>query len=252
MRLLSGGDGMTTRISEIADGIFRLSTFVPQSAPPHGLTFNQFLLRAEQPLLFHLGHRRMFPEISAAVAKIIPLERLRWLTFSHTEADECGALGEWMAAVPGATAAHGAVGCNIWLRDAASRPPRVLADREVLDIGGKRVRRLDTPHLPHGWDAGLIYEETTGTLFCSDLFARTGDMTETVDGDILEPAIETEERTRAMSLTPNTPGMLRRLADLKPRTLGLMHGPAYSADTVGMLEALARHFDGQLRRALAA
>jgi flavorubredoxin len=243
---------MTTKISEIAEGIFRFSTFVPQSAPPHGLTYNQFLVKAEEPLLFHLGHRKMFPEISAAVAKVIPLDRLRWLTFSHTEADECGGLNEWMAAVPSATAAHGAVGCNIWLRDAASRPPRVLADREVLDLGGKRVRRLDTPHLPHGWDAGLLYEETTGTLFCSDLFTRTGDTTEAAAGDILEPAIEMEERSRAMSLTPKTPAMLRRLAELKPRTLGLMHAPAFSGDTVGMLDALARHFDGQLRAAVKA
>src|SRR5258708_15779746 len=148
---------MTTRINEIADGIYRLSTFVPEVAPPYGLTFNQFLIKAEQPLLFHLGHRRMFPAISAAVAKIMPLDRLRWLTFSHVEADECGGLNDWLAAVPGATVAHGAVGCNIWLRDAASRPPRVLADRQVLDLRGKRVRRLDTPHLPPGWDAGLLY-----------------------------------------------------------------------------------------------
>ncbi len=242
---------MTTRINEIADGIYRLSTFVPEVAPPYGLTFNQFLIKAEQPLLFHLGHRRMFPAISAAVAKIMPLDRLRWLTFSHVEADECGGLNDWLAAVPGATVAHGAVGCNIWLRDAASRPPRVLADREVLDLGGKRVRRLDTPHLPHGWDAGLLYEETTGTLLCSDLFTHTGETAATTDGDILEPAIDAEARSHAMSVTATTAPTLRRLAELRPRTLGLMHGAAFTGDTAAMLDALARHVDSQLRAALA-
>src|SRR6185437_11267155 len=163
---------METRIDEIADGIYRLSTFMPQVAPPKGFTFNQFLVKGEAPLLFHLGHRKMFPSISAAVAKIMPLKSLRWLSFSHVEADECGALGEWLAAAPDATVAHSAVGCRIWVGDATDRPPRALADDEVIDLGGKRVRHLDTPHLPHGWDAGLLYEETTGTLFCSDILGH--------------------------------------------------------------------------------
>lgn len=242
---------MDTRANEIADGIYRLSTFVPEVAPPRGLTFNQFLIRAEEPLLFHCGHRRMFPAISGAVAKLVPLERLRWLTFSHVEADECGALNEWLAAAPAATVAHGAVGCNIWLRDAANRPPRVLADGDVLDIGGKRIRRLDTPHLPHGWDAGLLYEETTATLLCSDIFAHTGDPAPMTDGDILQPAIDTEEHTHAVSVTAATAPALRRLAELRPRTLGLMHGSSFNGDAAAALRALAGHFEGQLRAALA-
>ena len=241
---------METRTDEIVNGIYRLSTFVPEVAPPHGLTFNQFLVMAEEPLLFHCGHRRMFAAISAAVAELVPLERLRWLTFSHVEADECGALNEWLAAAPNATVAHGAIGCNIWLRDAATRAPRVLADSEVLDLGGKRIRRIDTPHLPLGWDAGLLFEETTATLLCSDIFAHTGDPAPMTSGDILQPAIDTEERTRAISLTATTAPTLRRLAGLRPRTLGLMHGSSFDGDAAGALDALAGHFERQLRSAL--
>lgn len=240
---------METRIDEIADGIYRLSTFVPQVAPPKGFTFNQFLVKGEAPLLFHLGHRKMFPSISAAVAKIVPLKELRWLSFSHVEADECGALGDWLAAAPAATAAHSAVGCRIWVGDATDRAPRALADNEVLDLGGKRVRHLDTPHLPHGWDAGLLYEESTGTLLCSDLFAHFGNGPALTTGDILEPAIENENASRAISVTPQTAPMLRRLAALGPRTLGLMHGSSFNGDTGAAMEALAGHFDRQLRAA---
>lgn len=241
---------METRIDEIADGIYRLSTLVPEIAPPQGFTFNQFLIKGGAPLLFHLGHRKMFPSISAAVAKLVPLRDLRWLSFSHLEADECGALGNWLAAAPAATVAHTAVGCRIWLADATDRAPQALADNEVLDLGGKRVRHLDTPHLPHGWDAGLLYEETTGTLLCSDLFAHFGDGPPLTQGDILAPAIDNERRSRAMSVTPQTAPMLRRLAALRPRTLALMHGSSFAGDTVGALSALADHFDGQLRAAL--
>jgi flavorubredoxin len=241
---------MQTRIDEIADGIYRLSTLVPDIAPPQGFTFNQFLIKGDAPLLFHLGHRKMFPAISAAVAKVVPLKDLRWLSFSHVEADECGALGDWLPAAPAATVAHTAVGCRIWIGDATDRAPRALADNEVLDLGGKRVRHLDTPHLPHGWDAGLLYEETTGTLLCSDLFAHFGDGPALTQGDILEPAIDNENRSRAMSVTPHTAPMLRRLAELRPRTLALMHGSSFAGDTVGALSALADHFDRQLRAAL--
>ena len=160
---------MKTEVSEIADKIYRLSTFVPQIGPT-GFTFNQFLIDADQPLLFHYGQRALFPLISEAVKSVIPLDRLRWTTCSHVEADESGALNQWLAAAPNATPAHGQIGCNIWLTDMADRPPRALKNDEVLDLGGKRVRWLDTPHVPHNWDAGVIYEETTGTLFSSDLF----------------------------------------------------------------------------------
>lgn len=243
---------METRIDEIADGIYRLSTFVPDVAPPQGFTFNQFLIKADEPLLFHCGHRKMFPAISAAVAKVLPLDQLRWISFSHVEADECGGLNEWLAAAPQATVAHGATGCAIWLRDMADRAPRVLGDGEVIDLGGKRVRHLDTPHLPHGWDAGLLYEETTATLLCSDVLAHLGDGPAVTQGDILAPAIDNEDRSGAISLTPATAPTLRRLAQLRPRTLALMHGSSFAGDTRAMLDGLADHFEGQLRASGAA
>src|SRR5262249_26890129 len=147
------------------------STYVARAAGSTGLTFNQFLIVADEPLLFHCGQRTLFPLVSAAVGRIMPLERLRWVTFSHAEADECGSLHEWLAVAPHATAAQGGIGCAIWLDDAANRAPRTLADGEVLDLGGKRVRRIDTPHVT----TGLIFEEETKTLFCSDLFAQLGE-----------------------------------------------------------------------------
>src|SRR5919202_1025779 len=152
---------MDTRIDEIADGIYRLSTLLLEVAPPAGFTFNQFLIRAEEPLLFHCGHRTMFPMISAAVAKVMPVESLRWIGLSHLEADECGSMNQWLVAAPRATIAHGMLGCAVSLNDMADRPPRGLADGEVLDLGGKRVRNIDTPHVPQNWEAHVLYEETT-------------------------------------------------------------------------------------------
>src|ERR1041385_2156397 len=146
--------GMQTTIDEIADGIYRLSTFVAEIAPPAGFVFNQFLIDADQPLLFHCGHRGIFPSISAAAAKVMPVDHLRWITFGHVEADECGAMNNWLAAAPEAKVALGMTACMVSLTDLADRPPRALADGEVLDLGGKRVRYIDTPHVPHGWEAG--------------------------------------------------------------------------------------------------
>src|SRR5690348_10726656 len=160
---------METKISEIADGIYRLSTWVAQIEPPAGFTFNQFLVLGDEPLIFHTGLRKMFPLVQGALARIIPSERLRWITFGHFEADECGAMNEWLAAAPQATPAHGKTCCLVSLNDFADRAPRQLGDGEAIELGGgKRVRFIDTPHTPHGWDAGLLYEESTGTLFCGD------------------------------------------------------------------------------------
>jgi flavorubredoxin len=238
-----------TRIDEIADGIYRLSTFVPEVNPPAGFTFNQFLIKGETPMLFHCGHRRMFASISAAVAKLVPLESLRFLAYSHTEADECGALNEWLAAAPQATVAHGAVGCAIWLGDAAMRPPRKVADDEAIDLGGKRVRFLVTPHLPHGWDAQLLFEETTGTLFCSDVLGHPGNGPALVETDILGKAVDSEKRSHSMSLTPATAPTLRRLAALRPKRLALMHGSSFAGDAAGALNALADHLAAELHAA---
>lgn len=232
---------MKTQVDEIAAGIYRLSTFVSEVGPT-GFTFNQFLVVGDEALLFHYGQRSLFPLVSAAVKRVIPLEKLRWLTCSHGEADESGALNEWIAAAPNATPAHGLLGCNIWLRDATSRDPRELKNDETIDLGGKRVRWLDTPHLPHGWDAGLIHEETTGTLFSSDLFTQAGKHAATSDADIVGPAIATEQRLPFVPITVNTAPMVRKLAELKPRTIALMHGPAYTGDGSAALNALADHY----------
>ncbi|MGE0580014.1 MBL fold metallo-hydrolase [Reyranella sp.] len=236
---------MKTEVSEIADRIYRLSTFLP-AVGPTGFTFNQFLIDADEPLLFHYGQRSLFPLISAAVKSVIPLEKLRWTTCSHVEADESGALNQWLAAAPRATPVHGQVGCNIWLRDMADREPSVLANDEVLDLGGKRVRWLDTPHVPHNWDAGVIYEETTGTLFSSDLFTQFGPATPTTESEIVGPAIATEKAVPYMPVTKLTEPTLRRLAGLKPTTIALMHGPSFKGDGAAALTALADHYRDRL------
>jgi flavorubredoxin len=181
--------------------------------------------------------------VSEAVKSVLPLDKLRWTTCSHVEADESGALNQWLAAAANATPAHGQVGCNIWLTDMADRKPQVLKDNETLDLGDKKVRWLDTPHVPHNWDAGLIYEETTGTLFSSDLFTQFGACPATTSSDIVEPAIATEKAVPFMPLTPQAAPTLRRLAALKPRTIALMHGPTFQGDGGAALSALANYYD---------
>lgn len=241
---------MESKVSEIADGIYRLSTVVPEIAPPSGFTFNQFLVLGDEPLLFHTGPRAMFPLVRAAVGRLIPPERLRWITFGHYEADECGAMNAWLAVAPNAEVAHGQTACLVSLNDMADRPPRMLQDGETIELGkGKRVRYLDTPHVPHGWEAGLLYEEGTGTLLCGDLFTQVGDGPALTEGDIVGPAIAAEEMFRYSSLNPGMGGTIRRLAELAPRTLALMHGPSFNGDGAAALRALANSYDD---RALAA
>ena len=232
---------MKTEVTEIADKIYRLSTLVPQIGP-NGFTFNQFLIDADEPLLFHYGHRSMFPQISAAVASVIPLDKLCWTSCSHVEADESGAINEWLAAAPKATPMHGQVGINIWVTDMANRAPRALKNDETVELGGKRVRWLDTPHVPHNWDAGLVYEETTGTLFSSDLFTQMGPCAATTTGDIIDAAIATEKAIPFMPSTPQAAPTLRRLAGLAPKTIALMHGPSFKGDGAAALNALADHY----------
>jgi flavorubredoxin len=241
---------METRVDEIAERIYRLSTFLP-AVGPKGFTFNQFLVDAEEPLLFHCGQRALFPAVSRAAGRVLHLSRLRWIAFSHIEADECGALDEWLAAAPAATVTHGAIGCAIWLNDQAPRPPRALADGEVLDLGGRRVRRLDTPHVPHCWDAGLLYEEETGTLFSSDLFTHVGDPAPLTGGDILGPALAAEKQFGFTGVTPATGPTIRRLAGLAPRTVAVMHGSSFGGDAAPVLESLAAFYDERLRQGAA-
>jgi flavorubredoxin len=240
---------MQTHITEISDGIYRLSTLVPEIAPPAGFTFNQFLLMADEPLLFHCGHKAMFDSIRGAVEQVMPADKLRWISFSHLEADESGAMNLWQQAAPHAQVAHGKLGCDISLNDLSLRPPRELEDNEVLDLGGKRVRFLATPHVPHGWDAGLMYEEHTGTLLCSDLLGQVGDGPALTEGDIVGPALDGEDMFRSMSVTPDTITTLHRLAALEPATLAIMHGSSLAGDGAAALRAFA---GGLARQRLAA
>lgn len=243
---------MDTWIAEIAEGIYRLSTFVPEIAPPAGFTFNQFLVLGDEPLLFHTGLRRMFPQVRDALARVLPPERLRWIAFGHYEADECGAMNEWLAVAPQAQVAHGQTGCLVSLNDMADRAPRILGDGEVVDLGGgRRLRYIDTPHVPHGWDAGVMLEEASGTLLCGDLFTQLGDGPALTEADVVGPAIAAEDIFRYSSLSPGMGATIRGLAGHAPRTLALMHGPSFTGDGAAALHALADDYDRRLRSAVA-
>jgi flavorubredoxin len=240
---------MQTRVDEIAGGIYRLSTFV-EGVPPNGFTFNQYLIDADEPLLFHCGGRGIFPLVSKAASSILPLERLRWISFGHVESDECGSMNQWLAVAPKAQIAHGMIACMVSLNDLADRPPRPLANGEVLDLGGKRVRYLDTPHVPHAWESGLIFEETTKTLFTGDLFTQLGDGPAIGRESIVEAAIAAEEGFHATALTPSTAPTIRGLKALAPQRLAVMHGTCFEGgdadDCAGQLEALAAYCEGKL------
>lgn len=229
---------MTTKIDEIAPNIYRLSTLVPDIGPT-GFTFNQFLTLDEEPVLFHTGHRSMFPSIREAIERVMPLENLRWIAFGHVESDECGSMNEFLEAAPNSQVAHGALGCMVSLAEMADRPPRPLADGEVIETGTKRFRHIDTPHVPHAWEARVLYEETTGTLLCGDLFTHLGDGPPLTESDVVGPALQAEDIFRASSLAPSTPGVVERLADLEPKTLALMHGSSFVGDCAAALRALA-------------
>ena len=235
---------MDANVHEIADGVFRISVFVAEIAPPAGFTFSHFLVRGEEPLLFHAGLRRMFPAVLAAVETVLPASQLKRISFGHYEADECGAMNEWLAVAPEAEVMHGQIGCLVSLNDMADRTPRLLADGEVVDLGGgKRVRWLDTPHVPHGWDAGVLYEEGSAVLLCGDLFTQLGDGPALTEGDIVGPALAAEDLFGSSSLHPRMAQTIRRLADLRPGTLALMHGPSWAGDGAAALRALADAYE---------
>jgi flavorubredoxin len=239
---------MDTQISEVAERIYRFSTFVPDVGPT-GFTFNQYLIDDEQPLLFHTGQRAAFPLLADAIGTITPLARLRWITFGHVEADECGAMNELLAAAPQAEVAHGALGCMVSLNDLADRSPVALGDGQVIELGAHRVRHIDTPHVPHGWEARVLYEETTNTLLCGDLFTQLGSGPAITTEDIVGAAGEAEDVFEASCLTPNTAPTIRRLAELDPTTLAVMHGSCYSGDGSAALLALADDYDRRLSAA---
>jgi flavorubredoxin len=238
---------METNVDEVADGVYRLSTWIE----PAGLVFNQYLLEAEQPLLFHTGQRNLFPLVRDAVATVTAPERLRWIAFGHLESDECGSMNEWLATAPGSQVVASHLANVLSLNDLADRPPVGLDDGAVLDLGGKRVRNIETPHVPHGWDARVLYEEVTGTLLCGDLFTRLGECPASTDGDVVGPAVEGEDTFHATGLTPTTGAQIRALADLGSTTLALMHGSAFTGDNAQALHDLADDYDRRMSEAAA-
>src|SRR5262245_29182418 len=235
-------DTNTTTVDEIADGIYRISTFIPEVGPT-GFSFNQFLVDADEPLLFHTGMRGLFPMVSEAVSRVTPVERLRWIMFGHVEADESGAMNMWLASAPQAQVAHNATGVLVSLNDLADRPPRVLADGEVIDLGGKRVRMIETPHVPHAWEAQVVYEETTNTLLCGDLFSQCGPTPAVTTDDVVDAAMECEGIFQSSSIGPRTAPTLRMLADLDPTTLAIMHGASFKGDGRTALRDLADRYE---------
>ena len=239
---------MQTKADEIADGIYRLSVHVTEIAPPAGFTFNHFLIRADEPMLFHCGLRGMFPTLSEAVARLLPIDKLRFIGFGHVEADECGAMNSWLAAAPRAQVVHGATACMVSINDLADRAPRTLTDGETIDIGGRRLRYIDTPHVPHGWEAGVFYEEVTGTLLCGDLFTHLGNTSAVTDKDIVAPAIEAEKLFHYTSLGPATAPNVRKPAALSPRTLAVMHGASFHGEGETALRGLADFYARRLQK----
>jgi flavorubredoxin len=229
-------------VDEIADDIYRISTWTPDGSPD-GFTFNQFLVVADEPLLFHTGLRGMFPLVAEAVASVVPVESLRWITFGHVESDECGSMNMWLASAPDSQVAHNELGCDVSLNDLCDRPPRALAEGEVLDLGGKRIRQISTPHVPHGWEAQVLFEETTRTLFCGDLASQVGGGPALITDDIVEPAMATERMFQAASLAPHTTRIIRELGDLEPTTLATMHGSSFRGDGKQALYDLAGAYD---------
>jgi flavorubredoxin len=180
------------------------------------------------------------------VATVVPVESLRWITFGHVESDECGSMNMWLAAAPNSQVAHGALGCDVSLNDMCDRPPRALAEGEVIDVGGKRLRQISTPHVPHGWEAQVLFEETTGTLLCGDLFSHVGACPALTSDDIVEPALFAESMFHATAITPSTAPTLRALGDLAPSTLALMHGSSYTGDTPQAFYDLATGYEQML------
>jgi len=232
-------------VSEIAPNIFRVSGF----APSGNLQFNHFLVKDDEPLLFHTGLRGMHTEIREAVSRLIDISRLRHISFSHFEPDECGSLNEWLAAAPHADVICSQVGARVMVNDFIGRESRALPDGGTFATGQYRFRYCQTPHLPHGWDAGVLFEETQKTLFCSDLFHQTGDVEPLTSADVVGRSHEELKQYQAGILaeyvpyTPRTRQNLKKLADLKPITLAIMHGSSFTGDCARALD----DFDAALR-----
>jgi flavorubredoxin len=224
-----------SEIYEIADGIYRIGTFVPQS----GIMFSQFLIRGEKPFLFETGQRALFPETLQAVKKVVDPATLHYISWSHLEADECGAANDFLQLAPQAEPVCGPVGLRLSVGDFFTRPVRAMNDGEVLSLGRHKVRFLVTPHVPHAWDAILLYEETTGTLLVSDLFTQLGKPAPMTGSDIVGPAMETYKQfPDYLPVGPHTAQVFDRLEALQPKVLAGHHAPAFTGDCVHALRDL--------------
>jgi len=228
-----------TNVHEVAAGIYRINTPV-MIAGAGGFSFNQYLIVDADPLLFHTGPRKMFPLVREAVARILPVEQLRYIGLSHVEADECGSLNEWLVAAPQSVPLCGTVAALVSIGDLADRAPRALADGELLPLGEHAVRWFDTPHLPHAWECGFLIEERTSTLLCGDLFTQGGaELPPITESDILGPSEAFRHGMDYFSHTKNARVMLERLAATNPATLACMHGSAWRGAGAELLRALA-------------
>ena len=233
-----------TNIHEIAAGIYRINTPIQIPGGPD-FNFNQYLINDDEPLLFHTGLPRMFPLVSEAIERVLPVARLRHVAFSHYEADECGALNDFLAAAPHAAPVSSRVAAMVSVNHVADRPARALADGEVLTIGRHRLKWLDAPHVPHGWETGFMMELETRTLLCGDLFTQGGSgATPVTDADILEPSEAFRKQMDYYAHSPDTAAILERMAREEPRTLAVMHGSAWRGDGGALLRALARSVSG--------
>jgi flavorubredoxin len=229
-----------TAIDEIASGIYRISTPVPPTSIPGGFTFNQYLIADDDPLLYHTGPRKMFPLISEAISSVIPVQSLRYVAFSHYEADECGSLNDFLALAPAAEPLCSNIAKMVSVDDIASRPAHALNDGEELSLGTHVVRWIDTPHLPHAWECGHLFETTTRTLFCGDLFTQGGHQHEPLTTeDILDPSEQMRSALDYFSQTRQVSELMEKLALTSPSILACMHGSAWQGDGAALLRQLA-------------
>jgi flavorubredoxin len=229
-----------TRIDEIEDRIYRICTPVPVPTIPGGFTFNQFLIADDEPLLFHTGMRALFPGVRDAIARVLPLDKLRWISFGHVEQDECGALGDLLAVAPNARPLCGQLQAMLAMHDLTDRAPLVLADGESHALGARSVTWIDAPHVPHGWDNGFLFESTSRTLLAGDLFTQPGaEHTPVTEGDILGPNQAMRSVMDDFAHGPSTRPVLERLARTEPALIACMHGASYRGDGSRLLRALA-------------
>jgi flavorubredoxin len=229
-----------TNLHEIAPGIYRINTPVPEA----NFNFNQYLIADDAPLVFHTGPRGMFPLVAEAIAKVLPLDRLRYIAFAHVEADEMGALNQFLAAAPQAVPVCSQIAAMVSVNDLADREARAMADGEVLSLGKRSLRWIDAPHVPHGWENGFMMETTTRTLLCGDLFTQGGNGTVALtESDILGPSEEFRAQMDYYAHAPQTAAVLEKLAGEKPQLLACMHGSAWKGDGAKLLRALAKSLE---------